>query len=182
MSDVDALDEQIAGSQRNLTVPDTRCCDDCRNASMSAQTRSSCLPSCTRSPYTAAKLSLTRICCALSTSFSSSRCAVISVIAAGASNATGPWCRAPCRQGECRGRCHSCRPGLPVLRSTRPAASLAIQRDRNARVEFERVLRGGCGIAVSVRRQDPCVFGNRLLGVSVSWPPIVIPHRPRLIE
>src|SRR3954465_4912666 len=81
---------KLPGRNKTWTLPVTRSCDDRNNASMSRHTGSSNWPSCTQSPYGPASDSLMRCWRGVSTSFSSSRCAVRSVSAAGASNATRP--------------------------------------------------------------------------------------------
>src|SRR5215831_64711 len=80
----------LPGCSTRCTSPVTRCCEDNSSASMSRHTGSSSCPSCTRSPYGCATSSLMRCWRPVSTSFSSSRCAVSSTSAAGASKATRP--------------------------------------------------------------------------------------------
>ena len=78
------------GRSSTCTSPLTRACEETSNASMSRHTGSRCCPSCTRSPYGCATDSLILACLPVSTSFSSSRCAVSRISAAGASKATRP--------------------------------------------------------------------------------------------
>ena len=67
-----------------FTLPVTRACEDSSSASMSRQTGSRCWPSCTMSPWWPERRNfLMRACLAVSTSFSSSRCAVSRTSAAG---------------------------------------------------------------------------------------------------
>src|SRR6185436_17075813 len=174
---------KLPGRNSTWTLPVTRSCDDRNNASMSRHTGSSSCPSCTQSPYGPASDSLMRCWRGVSTSFSSSRWAVSSASAAGASKATRPlvpmmvsprWMPRPMLYGAPRVSSASTTSTadiiLPSMPTGRPFSKWIV------------CFAGGFGWVNASFESTQAESGMLPSEVSVSFPPMVTPHSPRLTE